>query len=704
MKKILTLAMLTVLLCQQLFAQPTQAEIDKMMKRAQMEIEKMKKDPKNKELIKSMPNIDSLMKNMPKGNNQAATKNIKTGTVSSTLPARNNKLLSQLPKKTFTKAELVVYCNDLYKQLADKISPAKVKAVNDIMAKPGGNAYKFNLAAVASWYNGALEEATLIAIKAAALNPEYDVLLNNTAAMLNLDGLEYKAIPILKTLLEKYPDNPMVLNNMGQAYAGLGAADTAMFYLGRCIAKSPNHPEANNTAGQIELAKGNKAKAKDYFEHSISGAYSESNSNALLSIDPEVNYSKYIRPRVHIPEYFSADKYRLPQQCENIGQAAVAKEEQDAFKEMISALIKKYEIMEKEESKIAKQTVTQKLLVGVNQNHEAMPPFFFLAGTMLAEINKGRSEDLIALDKYNQNFYENIKSLEKQYEKVQADGRAQFAEREEKQGEGNPDPELDKAICKTYEEIANRYLLLFSNLRHNWQDKNLALEKKYLNDLIYWTYLLSIDIHDFRQNFYGLVTDHLTSLNILNETKILYPCDREEVNKQKADSLQIKEPECPFEVELKFIVGTVSLDCKKFSFSGGEGFIFKYEKEFKSGQSTISLGIGAQLELGGGFGGVKVGAGASASECVFIKFDGNGHVTDGGLKFDAKAGAGAELEGAIGKNVNIKKDLSKVEAGVGYTIGMESGIKFDEGPLKNLLNPPEVPLNKNVKIYKPNQP
>ena len=310
MKKILTLAMLTVLLCQQLFAQPTKADIDRM-KAARLEIEKMKKDPKNKELMKNMPNMDSLMKNMPKGNNQAATKNIKTGTVSSTLPARNNKLLSQLPKKTFTKAELVIYCNDLYKQLADKISPAKVKAVNDIMAKPGGNAYKFNLAAVASWYNGAAEEAILMATKAAMENyPDDDILLNNLSAMLNMGGLEQKAIPILRTLLQKYPDNPMVLNNMGQAYAGLGAADTAMFYLGRCIAKSPNHPEANNTAGQIEISKGNKQKAKEYFEQSLKGAYNNEASNGLRFTDPQAKYAKLIRPRVHIPEYFNPDKYK----------------------------------------------------------------------------------------------------------------------------------------------------------------------------------------------------------------------------------------------------------------------------------------------------------------------------------------------------------------------------------------------------------
>ena len=41
----------------------------------------------------------------------------------------------------------------------------------------------------------------------------------------------------------------MVLNNVGQAFAGVGKLDSAMTYFGRCIKKSPYHPEANNTAG-----------------------------------------------------------------------------------------------------------------------------------------------------------------------------------------------------------------------------------------------------------------------------------------------------------------------------------------------------------------------------------------------------------------------------------------------------------------------
>ena len=62
------LMILVVLFAGQIcLAQPTQAEIEKMMKKAKLEIEKMKKDPKYKDVIKDVPNMDSVMKKMPKG-------------------------------------------------------------------------------------------------------------------------------------------------------------------------------------------------------------------------------------------------------------------------------------------------------------------------------------------------------------------------------------------------------------------------------------------------------------------------------------------------------------------------------------------------------------------------------------------------------------------------------------------------------------
>ena len=65
MKKIIIIV--TVLFATQYcYAQASPTEMEKRMKAAQQEMEKMKKDPKYRDIMKNMPNMDSVKKKMPK--------------------------------------------------------------------------------------------------------------------------------------------------------------------------------------------------------------------------------------------------------------------------------------------------------------------------------------------------------------------------------------------------------------------------------------------------------------------------------------------------------------------------------------------------------------------------------------------------------------------------------------------------------------
>lgn len=138
--------------------------------------------------------------------------------------------------------------------------------------------------------------------------------------------------------------------------------------------------------------------------------------------------------------------------------------------------------------------------------------------------------------------------------------------------------------------------------------------------------------------------------------------------------------DCPLDLGISLVIGSIELNCEKFSIEGGELLMFKYEKNFKTRESTLHFGIGVNLDLDV----VDV----DATEYVFIKFDGNGGYSDAGIKTEASAETGF---GPLG-----------VKAEMGFTLGIESGWNFNEGPLKYLLTPkPESPLNKKVKMYKP---
>ena len=137
------------------------------------------------------------------------------------------------------------------------------------------DALKMEASAIAAWYNEAPSQSILLLTIAAAQSNAANITLNNLAAVLNMGSLENKSLPILKYLVNIYPNSSIILNNLGQAYTGLGELDTAMVYFGRCLQREPNHPQANNTAGEIELSRGNAAAALQHFKNSLKGAYTE---------------------------------------------------------------------------------------------------------------------------------------------------------------------------------------------------------------------------------------------------------------------------------------------------------------------------------------------------------------------------------------------------------------------------------------------
>ena len=719
MKKTFIICFLLSFSVQFVIAQPTQAEIDKKMKQAQ---EQMKNDAARKKAMKDLQDqqkqVSDAIKNQ-QGNNNAVTNPIAIGSLYSSdpgsygnvdnwrFPAKNIALLSSLPKKVFTKAELISFLNNVYSQLSKKLPPGISSSVQSIAAKYNNDGNQMGDLAVTGWYTDYREEALLLIIKAAANSPDNGILLNNCAALLNMSGIEQKAIPILKYVLQSYPENSMLLNNLGQAYAGLGETDTAMVYLGRCMKIEPEHPEACNTAGQIEATKGNKEKAIQYFEKSIKSAYTKTAALKMRKIKKDSKIAPLVRPRVKISEYFNQFKCQLPAQCTSTENAAVAEAEHNAFRNMITKQTDMYinkhaALGEKKYQKIMKANGAGRIL---KKDEFVQQSFYGLCATMSQETGEEYGKALIDIVfRVDKKYYEEIKRLENEYNGLLQALKKGFAERKDRCcGEGKTTsccPTTEEE-CTAYNNLANQYLPKFAMLTEEWQQNNMLVHQQYFDEVTYWHYLSLHPTGDdnFRIQFFMFIKDYLVTMNKVCQTKIIKPCEFTPTSATK-ESNAINEMECPLEIEIPFVVGKFELNCEKFSFQAGEGVVFGYEKNFKSRQSTVSVGIGLKLELQGKVGPVKAGVSVSIGETLFITFDGDNKFSDGGLRFDAKATAGLETE--AGKIVKGKKDIAKEETGVGYTLGINSGWDFNEGPFKGMIGPaPEVPLNKNIKVYKP---
>ena len=709
------ISILLFLSAQFVLAQPSKADIDKMMKQSQDLMKKYGTDTSVNKIMKGIQDqqkmINDAMKNQPSNNKANTNASLyadpsEYGNVDNwKFPAKNITLLSSLSKKIFTKSELVNFLNDIYSQLTKKFPAGITSSVQSIAAKKNNDGNKMGGAAVTGWYTNYREESLLLIVKAAANNPDDGLLLNNCAAILNMSGIEEKAIPILKYTLQLYPGSSMVLNNLGQAYAGLGETDTAMVYLGRCIKIEPENTEANNTAGQIEAAKGHIEKAIEYFDQSIKSGYNKPAELKLRKIKKSSSIVSFVRPRVKYPEYFNLFKYKLPAQCTSTNNAAVADAEYKAFREMILHQIENYS------RKIADLQIKyyQNPLTAKNFKKDdfGSQPFSEFCGIMARDVSKEFYDNL---NQYDKKFYADYANLENEYNGKLEAIKKTYKEREAAAiknnccGEGNiscciPDGEE----CKVCTELANQYLPKFAMLTEDFQEKNQDFIKRLFDEVIYWGYLHLHPISDdyFRKEcFYPAVVSYLGTLGKVGVTRIIKPCNFEPTT-ATADSNEIKEIECPLDIEVPFVIGKFKLNCDKISFSGGEGAVFSYEKNFKTHQSTVSVGIGLKLELGGKSGPVKGGVSAGVSETLFITFDGNNGFADGGLKFNASASAEATAE--AGKVVKAKTEIAKEETGVGYTVGINSGWNFNEGPFKGMIGTArEVQQNKNVKIFKPN--
>ena len=731
MKKIIVL--IAVLFSGQFcLAQPTQAEIDKMMKQAQDMMKKYGNDTTVNKITKGLQNQQKQVNDAMKNQNNTATNGSlyadpgDYGNVDNwKFPVKNVAILSSLPKKILTRVELINFLNEVYTRLAKKLAPGISSSVQSIAAKYNNDGNKMSDAAIGGWYTNYREEALLLIIKAAMANPDDGVLLNNCAAMLNMGGLEQIAIPLLKYILQSYPDNGMVLNNIGQGYAGLGETDTAMYYLGRCITSEPDNVEANNTAGQIEAAKGNTGKAIEYFQQSIKAGYNKPSELKLRKIKKDSKIGAFVKPRVKIPEYFNRLKYQFPAQCTSVENAALADAENKAFRETIGHQLDGFlHKLGELSSRWAQLHMMGKPSYRRSTKGEFMSqPFSEFCSIMARDLLHDYLMELSAIEpqgKVGKVYMAKLESLENEYQGKYNVIKKGFEEREKEAvrlkccGEGNISCCIaDGEICNAYNGLANQYLPQFAAIWKDWQVKCLLVFKKYFDDLAYWSYLAQHNLpftNDLASNptpsddyyrmntFYPLVTAYLGVLHSMANPRIIKPCHFEPAT-ATTDSLAIKEIECPFEIEIPFVVGKFELNCEKFSFSGGEGAVFGYEKKFKSHQSTVSVGIGAKLEIGKvNIGPIKGEISEGISETLFITFDGNNNFSDGGLKFNAKASAGIEME--AGEVVNVKKEIAKKETGIGYTLGICSGWDFNEGPFKGMIGPaPEVQLNKKVKMY-----
>ena len=619
-------------------------------------------------------------------------------------PEKRPGQLAKLPHLG-TASEVFAYVKGIQIQVAATLSAGRLQEVKKAVDACNGAAAAIEATAVAAWYSHAYKEALVLAAEACLKNKEEHLLLNNLGALLNLAGGEYKALPVLKWLAREYPASPMVLNNIGQAYTGVGELDTAMTYFARCLEEVPNHPETNNTAGEIEAARGNTQKAEAHFEKAVNGGITSATLKRLQRLSSSgaafPDYvSRYVRPRVKLPDIFNAYKYQPVRQIRTVDEARPLAEEHAQFEDFLHNVVELYaELVQKEDE--AGHALHEKNLRMMARDPLAyaedmgryVSPLAGPAGVIYARLAHSyrlRREDLANYRKQREEeIYQLQLAMGEQLAKIAREDYDQCL-RETNCTDCNPEAICNRTVLYPLtNKAANEFLTKAADIREEIQRKELALARETYENLAYFGYLAGPNRHLAKANFYKACHDYAAAILQANETAFVAKAGEEgkELEQKPGGTDVPADMSCPINVKLEWGVAKFEVSCEKFKISAFGGMI-KGSRNAKTRQSTLHLGaeLGKEFErtVDGVKGTIKVGM----EESFFITFDEHGSLVDGGLAFEAKATAAISSAATTGTE-GIKKieAIGKGDVGFGYTLGVASGWTFTEGPLATILAP-----------------
>lgn len=669
----------------------SEKQLEELIRKAEKMADKARKDPRFK---------------------QAMAEEIEEENRPKRFPAKDNTLFANLSPTPMTNNGLSGYLQKLYTAYKTKLPVGAVDAAQKASAALNGNADKMGIAGIAAWYNGAKSEGLLLLLQAGAKKPEDGLLLNNVSALLNIGGAPRHSLPVLRTLVQRYPENAMVLNNIGQAYAGVGELDTAMKYFGRCLKKSPQHPEANNTCGQIEKQRGHNAEAIRYFQEALKGAHHPEALEGLRELTGDSYYQKLpaLRAPVDLP-YFNEFKYKLPKQCSGPADAPFIKQEHEDFVNFVEKMQVAYseaaryeqklgdEIIEKESARIMKKVQTA-LQSGVPLTSPPTmgSPINLAALRKLADMGmelaaKTGPEHDRQMQKLDSNYQRLIRKYKEDQQKISDDYAEKRKQYDCGEGRGADCAALEKLAreeCAAHVQLGNVAQQSISAAKVDIQNERLRFIRWELNNFSYYGYLAGFNEHSARAAFYSAATRYLNELKELAYDPFVCAgqrCDDKTFETSpKDESDNTKEMDCPIDISVPFVIGKLSLNCEKFEFTAGEGLVFTMEKNFKTKQSTMSIGAGLQFQASKQWEIFSGEISGSASQSFYIVWDKDDKIIDAGLALKAegsiKGEAKIEMPGGIGKEY-LEKEI-KAEGEFGYTLGVSSGWNFNDGTLNKI--------------------
>jgi tetratricopeptide (TPR) repeat protein len=657
---------------------PTQKEMDDMMKEMQKAMDGM--SPEEKKMMDSMGVKMPNMKSIPKFTDKELADAWEEDT--RLVPKKNAAAIAAIPA-TPSVAALPAFISTLHTAVATKLSAAQKADAEalyqQIKQQPGmtvGNA------AIGFWIQGMPLVATYLMGKACTANPQNVNDINNYAAMLSMNGAEHVALPLLNNLNKRFPNNSTVLNNIGQAWFGLGDVDKAGRYLDSAIRIYAYHSQANYTKSHIEESKGNTEAAVEALMRSVKKSHSADKESRLRKLGKNLSGKDVDFPFPMPQDPLALEKFNWPGYPMSVAECERLKPLWDDFKKECDEELAALNVQAAELENKATEAIQKRGSAIMKASREGKPMNVMPCYASVAVLKLNYLVD----DKDGGTAHRMVKSQEDVVKALLRDAELQqqlsaaVEKLSEKYdpliGEGRPNP-LEE-YCSEVNAVRTKYLEATNTELKMTQQQAFEQERKWINNQVYYAQYIN-----WPEEFELIkVQMKIRWINIIKNQSVRFQPKGPfciDKAKEKLPSTKLSEFDdvaCQYHSSIDLGVWEFSSDCRYFTAKLKLGKL-NYTRKIDSDDHGRLIAASLEIKAGASAGLEKGPVQAELTAEINARLEWNDkEVTNWEVSSEVGVNAGSNL-GYKDKSIDI--------AGVKATIGMNSGGRVQgSGLLQNL--------------------
>jgi hypothetical protein len=643
---------------------PTQKEMDDMMK--EMEKAMGEISPEDKKMMDSMgfkmPDTKAIQKNMAGITDAQLQKAYEDG--NRIVPLKDVARINAALSTKLSAAEISAYINKTQQAVLLKLSPATKKKGAEIYQQLIKLKASVANTAVGLWMDGKPTLALYLMGETCKADPANGINLNNYASFLTMCGAEQIALPLLNNLNKRYPKNSSVLNNITQAWLGLGDIPTAEKYADSTIRIYASHPQANMAKCLIEESKGNIPAAIAAAKKAIGKSYSNEKENKLKKLGYELKADDLDWDRPMPQDPMGLEKFTWPEYPLDVEQNKTLEKEWKDFKNECQQKINDLQIKQK---KLEQEYVTQaslrtqqvlqagqkgqfvqvipgyaakaikKLGPGVNDVNGNMS---FVFAKELEPVTKAT----YAISGYETTLTEKQKILDKKYE--------------DKIGEGRANP--FEAICKDENAIRTEFLAAANGNLQNAYKGYLAYSRRRTSDLLYY-YQYTLWPEQFEL---AKTNAQIAWLTLIKDQGVRFKdkstwCKAAEKPKKPGTLQNFDDVACNYVSTMNLGVFKITSSCSnlvgEFDFGGVE---INLKDNAETGRFSGSAMVGASKSING-----PAGVELEGTIAALVEWDNSG-ITDVGAIAGVSANAGNVTVAGADVKITVNSGVSTSGKGI----------------------------------------